>query len=84
MGHYDSIYEADDERIAKNNLRAEMTAKRKLINDIRILKNQILKAHYSAPTPDRFVWALEDFERWANEGLDEWEREHIVKKLKGK
>lgn len=84
MGHYDSSYEADDERISKDNLQSEMAAKRKLINDIRILKNQILKAQHSAPTPDRFVWALEDFERWANEGLEEWECEHVVKKLKGK
>jgi len=84
MGHYDSSYEADDERIAKNNLRAEMTAKRKLINDIRILQNQIMKASHSAPVPDRFVWSLEDFERWANEGLEEFEEEQVVKKLKGK
>jgi cytochrome c-type biogenesis protein CcmE len=43
----------------------------------------VLVEHKPEYTPDRFVWALEDYRRWLNDGLEEWEAEHIVKKLKG-
>jgi hypothetical protein len=33
-------------------------------------------------TPDRFIWAFEDYRRWLAEGLLEWERDKTWQTLK--
>ncbi len=83
MGHYDDSYDAENSRIASHNRNGEMSAKRKISNDIQRLLDQSYGCRYQVTVPERFVHSLEDFKRWANEGLVEHEREQVIKKLKG-
>jgi uncharacterized Rmd1/YagE family protein len=84
MGHYDSDYEDTEREISKERLKYEMKAKRKTLGKLDKLLAQIDIANTVIDTPERFMWALEDYRRWLNEGLDEWERDHIVDILKAK
>jgi hypothetical protein len=74
MGHYDADYEADIEARREHS----MKKRRKAIDALDVL---IKIAPDNAP--DRFLWAMQDYQRWLLEGLEEWEADHIVKKLKG-
>ena len=84
MGHYDDIYDYDHDKLIERNLKDRMNCKRKIVDALRNLKLDINESSSKIKVPDRFQWVLEDFERWANEGLENFEKEQIVKNLKGK
>lgn len=72
------LYEDNKARIDR-----EMKARRKALDELTPLKQTIGMTRYYLHTPDRFIWALEDYQRWLTEGLEEWENTQVVKKLKG-
>jgi len=78
MGHYDSSYEDDYDRRYKIETAKDMKARRKAVD---ALNHSMKDLHVH--TPERFIWAFEDYKRWLLEGLVEWEQENIVEKLKG-
>ena len=74
MGHYDSDYDADEERRLRHywaHRRADLDA------------YDAFHRNIAQETPDRFRWAFDDYRRWLAEGVAEWEKSLSFKVLKG-